>query len=61
MPSGNSERPLAKKLGIKEGAKVRIINAPDNYFKLLGELPEVEFLNDNSHLADFIHLFSKNL
>jgi hypothetical protein len=60
MPTGYSKRPLAKKLGIKEGAKVRLINPPEDYFDLLGELPEIEYLEDNTQLVDFIHLFSKS-
>ncbi len=61
MSSGYSKKPLVKKLGIKEGAKIRIINSPQNYFKLLEDLPEVEILDDNSSMADFIHLFSKSV
>ncbi len=61
MTSGYSKQPLVKKLGIKEGAKIRIINAPEYYFELLGELPKVEVLNNNSEKADFIHLFSKSV
>lgn len=60
MSTGYSKRPLFKKLGIKEGFKIRIINAPDNYFELLGEIPEVEILNNDSELVNFIHLFSKS-
>ena len=36
----NSSTPLIKKLGIKEGDKIRVINSPVNYIELLGELPE---------------------
>jgi hypothetical protein len=61
MSVGYSKKPLFKKLGIKEGTKIRILNAPDNYFELLGEIPKVEILNDNSKPADFIHLFSESI
>ena len=61
MPAGYSKRPLVKKLGIQDGSKVRIIDEPENYFELLGVLPEIEILEDNSKLADFIHLFSKSI
>ena len=61
MSSCYSNRPLVKKLGIKEGNKVRFVNVPENYFELLGELPEVEILKDNSNLSNFIHLFIESV
>ncbi len=61
MSGGYSKRTLVQKLGIKEGAKIRIINAPENYFDLLVDLPEVEIVNNNDVLVDFIHLFSQNV
>ena len=36
---GYSGTPLAKKLGIKEGGRVLLIAAPDNYLDLLAPLP----------------------
>jgi len=61
MPSGYSGTPLIKKLGIKENYKVRFIKAPDNYFELLGEIPEgVKVLKRKSKEVDFIHLFAEN-
>lgn len=33
--AGYSGTPLIKKLGIKEETKVQLVNAPENYFKLL--------------------------
>ena len=55
--SGYSGTPLIKKLGIKEEMKIRLINAPDNYFELLGEdiSPKVV----KSGTADFAHLFAE--
>ncbi len=32
--------PLPKKLGVKEGARVAWLNAPDHFDELLGELPD---------------------
>jgi len=61
MPAGYSKRPLYEKLGIKEGLKIRIIDVPKNYFELLGVLPKIEILENNSELVDFIHLFSENI
>lgn len=61
MSTGYSKTPLLKKLGIKADFKVRFINAPENYFDLLGPLPEgVKILNDFSEPADFVHLFAKD-
>jgi hypothetical protein len=37
--AGYSGTPLVKKLGIKENSRVRLINAPDDFEKELGELP----------------------
>ena len=34
-----SSTSLAKKLGIKNGFKIRLINAPDYYFNLFTDLP----------------------
>ncbi len=38
--SGYSSKPLHQKLGIKSGHKLIFLNAPENYFSILGELPE---------------------
>ncbi len=37
--TGYSGTPLAKKLGIKAGGKLHLINAPYNYFALFDDLP----------------------
>jgi len=59
---GYSGTPLVKKLGIKEGNSILIVNPPDNYIELLGGLPP------NIHRAlpgeiniDFIHYFETSL
>ncbi len=39
MTAGYSGRPLVKKLGIKRGNRLAILQAPDHYLALLGELP----------------------
>ena len=60
--AGYSKTPLAKKLGIKENFKVRLINPPANLLDDLAPLPNnLKFLIDNSELANFIHLFAKDL
>jgi hypothetical protein len=40
MAAGYSNTPLYKKLGMKEGFAVKLINAPDNYKELIGEITE---------------------
>lgn len=59
--AGYSGTPLAKKLGIKAGAKVMLINAPDHYLDLFTDLPpDVYFTDDVSLENDVIHFFSKS-
>lgn len=58
--AGYSGTPLLKKLGIKAGYKLFLVNYPVNYFDLLGDLPEnVSMLDDEHEKADFIHFFTK--
>jgi len=38
--SGYSGTPLLRKLGIKEGARVALVDAPDNFEATLGALPD---------------------
>jgi hypothetical protein len=38
--AGYSGTPLPRKLGVKPGARVALINAPDGFDATLGELPE---------------------
>ena len=59
--SGYSGTPLAKKLGIKEGFKIKIVAAPEYYFNLFETFPDgVEILDDcNNSSKDLIHFFSK--
>jgi hypothetical protein len=61
MP-GYSATPLAKKLGIKPGFKMRLINAPDHYFDLFTDMPsDVQLLNDKKSKKNFIHFFAKDV
>jgi Protein of unknown function (DUF3052) len=58
--SGYSGTPLAKKLGLKEGFKIRLVNQPDYYFKLFTDIPEnIEILNDKKSKKNLIHYFTK--
>jgi hypothetical protein len=57
---GYSGTPLAKKLGIKDGFKIRLINQPDYYFDLFDDLPKnIEIINDTKLKKNFIHYFAK--
>ncbi len=60
--SGYSGTPLVKKLGIREGYSLLVINAPDNYFELVNPLPpNVQIANRNESNLDVIHYFEKSL
>src|SRR6185437_7489870 len=56
--SGYSSTPLARKLGIKENFKVKLVNPPDYYFQLFSDFPDnVQIVTDTKSKKDFIHLF----
>jgi hypothetical protein len=59
--AGYSGTPLAKKLGIKEGFTLKLINLPENYFNLFADFPkEVKIATKEKSNIDFIHYFSTN-
>ena len=61
MPAYSST-PLAKKLGIKQGFKMRLINAPDYYINLFTDMPgNIIILKDKNTKKNFIHLFIRSL
>lgn len=61
MSVGYSGTPLEKKLGLKEGFTIRLINPPDHYFDLFKSFPQkIENTNDKNLLKDFIHFFTKD-
>jgi hypothetical protein len=56
--SGYSGTPLAKKLGIQQGFKIRLINAPDHYFTLFTDFPEDILMSKDVKIKkNFIHCF----
>jgi len=60
--AGYSSTPLAKKLGIKPGFKIRLINQPDYYFTLFTDLPgDIKIIEDSKEKKDFIHYFETSL
>ena len=59
-PAGYSGTPLAKKLDIKSGFRIRLVNAPAHYFDLFVDFPdEVEITRDKKKEKDLIHYFEK--
>ena len=58
--AGYSGTPLPQKLGIKPGLTVVAINAPTNYRRLLGVIPEgVTFSDRLKPDSNFVHVFIK--
>jgi hypothetical protein len=56
--AGYSGTPLPQKLGIKPGLTVVTINAPTNYRRLLGTIPEAVAFCDRLKLdSSFVHVF----
>ena len=56
--AGYSGTPLAKKLGIKEGSRIALVNAPKDFQSELGELPDgVKFLKPATKSLDIILFF----
>jgi hypothetical protein len=60
-PSGYSGTPLAKKLGIKSGFTIRLINAPEHYLSLFTDLPTGIYIVDQpGSKLNLIHFFTKS-
>ena len=56
--AGYSGTPLVKKLGIKDGSRVALVNAPENFQTELGELPDnVKFMKSTTKSLDIILFF----
>ena len=56
--AGYSSTPLTKKLGIKEGSRIGLVNAPKGFQSELGELPEnAEFVARLKNSLDIILFF----
>lgn len=59
MPAGYSGRPLAQKLGIKKGSVLGFSNAPDDYDRIMGKLPDgASVAGGLEGRLDFIQLFA---
>jgi hypothetical protein len=59
--AGYSGTPLVKKLGIKPGMKVSILNAPEEFWKELGDTPEVTPIAKPATGMDFILYFADSV
>ena len=57
MPAGYSNTPLPRKLGLKEGFRVRLVHPPAHYTKLVGDVP---LAPEGTTELDFIHLFTNS-
>jgi hypothetical protein len=58
---GYSGTPLAKKLGIKDGFHISLVNAPKHYLNLFTDLPaDLHFEDGSGSPIDFIHFFTKS-
>jgi hypothetical protein len=56
--AGYSGTPLPRKLGIREGSRVLLVNPPDGFASTLGELPPgVEFVAAAARAVDVALLF----
>ena len=61
MATGYSGTPLAKKLGIKTGSLVVVINGTGNYRDLVDPMPDdVTLIDKPTAGADLVHLFTNS-
>lgn len=56
--AGYSGTPLVKKLGIKEGSRIALVNPPKDFISQLKELPDhVQFIKSSAKSLDIILFF----
>ena len=56
--AGYSTTPLIKKLGIKENMSLLVLHEPEDYFRLLGPLPNNVSIHTHGAMFDVIHFFA---
>jgi hypothetical protein len=62
MAAGYSANPLYRKLGLKEGFRVKLIHPPENYSQLTAEVfNKLNRLETAGQPFDFIHFFPKTI
>jgi hypothetical protein len=60
--AGYSGTPLARKLGIRSGSRIRLVNQPGHYFALLADMPaDVRIVKEKKTKKDLIHYFATSL
>ncbi|MBC2839543.1 DUF3052 domain-containing protein [Robiginitalea sp. SC105] len=58
--SGYSGTPLARKLGLKDGMRILVLNPPGPYHSFFRELPDLRIsTSPGPGKIDFIHLFAQ--
>ena len=58
--AGYSATPLAKKLGIKDGFVLRLVDPPAYYFDLFEDMPlNIRILDDRETAKNLIHYFTR--
>jgi hypothetical protein len=59
--AGYSQTPLVKKLGLRPGIRLRVIDAPLDYKDMVEDLPAgLQWATEEETGLDFIHLFTSN-
>tara|TARA_R100000152_G_C6715903_1_gene142664 strand:- start:358 stop:807 length:450 start_codon:yes stop_codon:yes gene_type:complete len=59
--AGYSGTALAKKLGIKAGYKIKVVNAPKEYSSFFSDLPhDLEWISAGQEKKNLIHYFAEN-
>ena len=58
MASGYSGTTLARKLGIKEGMVIRLVQPPENYFNLFTDFPLNIKISRDKGKKDMVHYFT---
>jgi len=62
ISAGYSHTPLARKLGIKEDFKIKLVDPPPYYFDLFSDFPKnVKQVKDTKSKKNFIHFFVTEL
>lgn len=58
MPAGYSGTPLLKKLGITDVTRIAVLNGPNDYASIVGELPTgAQFASTLGASTNLVHLF----
>lgn len=58
--AGYSQTPLAKKLGIKKGFHIRLVNQPGYYLSLFEDMPaDVKLLHEKKSPKHLVHYFAR--